>query len=118
MSHACTDSPGWMNPQGRGYGDYAEWCIAGVAKPEFMWTLGQQFNYPERNCCVCGKGTSASENLIASPSQSFPQPSPPPPPSPMSPSPPPPPSLTSDYSYDYWGKPQPRPDPEHSFDPR
>ncbi|CAF3990347.1 unnamed protein product [Adineta steineri] len=32
------------------------WCSGGTATPGNQWTLGSLFNYPEFNCCGCGKG--------------------------------------------------------------
>jgi len=56
----CTDTPNFNNGYGGGCGSYAKygWCENGAAKPGLEWTLGATFKYPERNCCVCGKGTT------------------------------------------------------------
>ena len=55
---SCLDTPGWTNYVGgfgcQGYIDHS-WCANGAAVPGEEWTLGAGFNYPERNCCVCGK---------------------------------------------------------------
>ena len=53
----CLDSNSWSNGKGHGCDSYATtWCQNGGAKPGNEWTLGSKFNYPELNCCVCGKG--------------------------------------------------------------
>jgi hypothetical protein len=66
----CTDTPGWQNNNGFGCDIYANnggrsrtvngqtpvgWCANGAAAPGQEWTLGANWNYPENNCCVCGK---------------------------------------------------------------
>jgi hypothetical protein len=58
---SCTDTTGWDN--GWGFGcvgpsSYTSegWCARGAALPGQEWTLGPTYNYPEKNCCVCGKG--------------------------------------------------------------
>jgi len=28
------------------------------------WTIGKRFNYPERNCCICGKKPSGAKTAI------------------------------------------------------
>lgn len=80
LSHAhtvpvkqCVDTPGWDNGMadcdgegcapGSGYTCAAyfrnEWCKAGMVKsPEFA---GEEFDFPEENCCACGGGTSTTE---------------------------------------------------------
>jgi hypothetical protein len=32
--------------------------VSGLAGSGFAWTLGQNFNFPENNCCICGKQIS------------------------------------------------------------
>ena len=32
-------------------------------RPGFAWTLGAKYNFPEKNCCACGKG--AAGNAVA-----------------------------------------------------
>ncbi|CAF1261897.1 unnamed protein product [Adineta steineri] len=68
----CRDTPDWYNGHpasnangGKGWtcADYAMhpenacifWCKDGKATIGNSWTLGAKFNYPEKNCCVCGK---------------------------------------------------------------
>jgi len=54
---ACQDTPGWKNPSGYSCEDYAlGWCADGRAAPGYEWTIGSDWNNPEQNCCVCGKG--------------------------------------------------------------
>ena len=54
----CVDTASWVNGYGYGCTSYGElsWCENGAAKTGSEWTLGSKFNYPENNCCVCGKG--------------------------------------------------------------
>ena len=52
------DTPGWENGKDKTCSTYetAGWCKDGTINPEFEWTTGAMFNYPEQNCVVCGKG--------------------------------------------------------------
>ena len=56
---SCTDTPGWDN--GYGFGcegslSYASgWCAGGAVVAGQEWALGPTYNYPEMNCCACGK---------------------------------------------------------------
>ena len=55
-SSICSDTPGWTNPHGFGCSVYdVYWCADGQARPGQAWTLGKVFNFPEANCCACGK---------------------------------------------------------------
>eukprot|EP00316_Scyphosphaera_apsteinii_P016693 CAMPEP_0119318564 /NCGR_PEP_ID=MMETSP1333-20130426/46800_1 /TAXON_ID=418940 /ORGANISM="Scyphosphaera apsteinii, Strain RCC1455" /LENGTH=195 /DNA_ID=CAMNT_0007324773 /DNA_START=88 /DNA_END=673 /DNA_ORIENTATION=+ len=57
-SASCVDSPDWQNFSGKTCADYAnEWCAGDTFRVGMEWTSGGQFNYPEQNCCVCGKPT-------------------------------------------------------------
>jgi len=58
----CTDTPNWKNgKEGHGCAKYAKiWCADGKARPNKEGTLGKQWNFPEKHCCVCGKASSAS----------------------------------------------------------
>jgi len=59
----CFDTPGWhINGFDCSFyaNGYAPWgfngyCADGAAKAGYEWTLGAQFNWPEDNCCACGK---------------------------------------------------------------
>lgn len=59
QSSECVDSPQWRNSnkygcQGQKSYESKGWCKDGkVAK---SWTTGKRWFYPERHCCVCGKG--------------------------------------------------------------
>ncbi|CAF1340309.1 unnamed protein product [Adineta steineri] len=33
-----------------------QWCSGGTATPGNQWALGSMYNFPEFNCCGCGKG--------------------------------------------------------------
>merc|ERR1712218_132848 len=58
----CSDTPNWTDGNGSGNGqmdcvDYETYCAYGGAKKSWVggaWD-GERFNYPEKNCCVCGK---------------------------------------------------------------
>jgi len=67
---ACYDTPGWHNPDFNTCETYAErrWCIDGVIE----WVEhfgGAAFRYPERNCCVCGGGSSVAPAPSPPPSE-------------------------------------------------
>jgi len=52
----CEDTPDFTNGQGYGCASYeANWCADGAAKVGSELKLGTDFNFPEHNCCVCGK---------------------------------------------------------------
>merc|ERR1719443_77136 len=56
----CQDTRGWSNGYRHGCASYkARWCSNGGPKPGQGWTLGSKYNFPERNCCVCGKDAQA-----------------------------------------------------------
>jgi hypothetical protein len=55
----CVDTENWNNIVGFTCFEYEViqlWCANGKFTPSNNWTGGPQFNYPERNCCACGKG--------------------------------------------------------------
>jgi len=56
----AVDTPGWENGVDKTCSTYVTegWCTDGTVNPEFEWTVGGGFNYPEQNCVACGKGTS------------------------------------------------------------
>ena len=61
---ACVDTGCWTNGHGHGCASYAkQWCQNGAANSGSEWTLGSTYNYPEKNCCVCGK-ESTQGNVI------------------------------------------------------
>jgi len=53
----CQDTPDWTNGAFKQTcKDYAsKWCENGKFKAGFEHTGGSQYNFPESNCCVCGK---------------------------------------------------------------
>mmetsp|Transcript_19774 Transcript_19774/g.60000 ORF Transcript_19774/g.60000 Transcript_19774/m.60000 type:complete len:493 (+) Transcript_19774:103-1581(+) len=52
----CADSAGWDNHSGKGCAAYeAEYCANGRFRAGSEWSGGEGFNFPERNCCACGK---------------------------------------------------------------
>jgi FkbM family methyltransferase len=52
------DTPNWDNGHGVSCEGYvsSSFCRGGVFLPHANWTSGFAFNFPEQNCCVCGKG--------------------------------------------------------------
>lgn len=61
---ACIDTPLWDNNSGRRCADYSRegWCRNGMLT--LTWTGGAQFNHPERECCACGKGATATATMF------------------------------------------------------
>eukprot|EP00927_Polykrikos_kofoidii_P083009 TRINITY_DN8402_c0_g2_i1.p1 TRINITY_DN8402_c0_g2~~TRINITY_DN8402_c0_g2_i1.p1 ORF type:complete len:1106 (+),score=146.24 TRINITY_DN8402_c0_g2_i1:405-3320(+) len=77
---SCTNSPNWVNgfkvcrsrglmqadgcePGGltcRYYEQAVGMCVDGSVGKGFAWAMGKKYNYPERNCCVCGGGSYAA----------------------------------------------------------
>jgi hypothetical protein len=69
----CEDTAGWTNPVNKNCQDYFQngWCLGGTFKSDREWTgkidfqdgnvckdhadCGEKWNYPSRNCLVCGK---------------------------------------------------------------
>ncbi|CAF1569520.1 unnamed protein product [Didymodactylos carnosus] len=57
----CIDTPDWSNRQSGGghtcfeYEFIYKWCVNGTLALNSEWTGGAFFNYPELNCCACGK---------------------------------------------------------------
>merc|ERR1712166_348529 len=50
---------GWSNGSGHGCEPYGNrWCEAGKARAGSEWTLGAKWEFPEKNCCVCGKAAA------------------------------------------------------------
>ena len=53
----CADTDSWVNGYEQDCKSYSKrWCENGAAKPGSEWSFGSYYNYPENNCCVCGKG--------------------------------------------------------------
>jgi hypothetical protein len=52
---SCISTAGWTNGAGPDCGLYQHegWCEDGQVVQQ--WTVGASFNYPEKNCCICGK---------------------------------------------------------------
>jgi len=51
---SCQNTPGWKNRMGKSCKTYEErgWCQNGSTRHFSGWFA----NYPEKNCCACGKG--------------------------------------------------------------
>jgi hypothetical protein len=65
----CSDTANWQNNFARPLG-CAQYISNGYCDPKTrragfskQWTLGSHYNYPERNCCACGKGTSYEKTV-------------------------------------------------------
>jgi len=64
----CVDTPGWKNQENPYYGCdlyKINWCSNGAAKPGMEWALGEAWRYPEKNCCVCGKGVTSTPTIAS-----------------------------------------------------
>ena len=58
---SCLDAFGWENGRGKTCADYEQWCERGGFRVGASWAGGETFNWPEKNCCVCGgRGSAAS----------------------------------------------------------
>lgn len=56
MTHECVDTPHWKSPHGDDCNAYRNGvCENDGIKLGKEWAFGETFNYPERNCCGCGK---------------------------------------------------------------
>ena len=52
----CTDTQSWHNDQGFDCDDYGrKFCQNRKARKGRSQYLGERYNHPENNCCVCGK---------------------------------------------------------------
>ena len=51
----CVDDSAWNNLHGKACLDYSAYCEAGSFRLGASWAGGEVFNWPERNCCACGK---------------------------------------------------------------
>eukprot|EP00965_Chrysotila_dentata_P132517 4382182-Pleurochrysis_carterae.AAC.3 len=56
MAATCTDTASWNDGRGRGCSVFAmSYCRAGGFRIGADWASGAAYNFPERNCCECGK---------------------------------------------------------------
>ena len=53
----CMDTPLWDDGAfGEDCNTYRTyWCERNAMKPEYEFMFGSKSNYPEKNCCGCGK---------------------------------------------------------------
>ena len=51
----CVEDSAWNNLHGKACIDYSAYCQAGAFRLGASWAGGEVFNWPERNCCACGK---------------------------------------------------------------
>jgi hypothetical protein len=56
LNASCVDTAAWTNGHGYDCIGYAQdLCSDGEPKMNMRWALGPEYNYPEKNCCACGK---------------------------------------------------------------
>ena len=67
---ACIDTPGWKNGHGIDCKDY-ERSLCKNGRLKKGTTLGESYNYPEENCCACGKGYSWTKGIPNIPDRVF-----------------------------------------------
>ncbi|CAF1474163.1 unnamed protein product [Adineta steineri] len=70
----CVDTANWTNlytgsPNHKGYSCFEYeflfgMCTGGTFTPSSQWSLGKNFNFPELNCCACGKGSQTPYKLV------------------------------------------------------
>jgi hypothetical protein len=48
------------NGRGKSCQDYSQWCDGRTFRVGASWAGGETFNFPEKNCCVCGGSGSAA----------------------------------------------------------
>ncbi|CAF0821908.1 unnamed protein product [Adineta steineri] len=68
----CVDTANWTNlfigsPNHKGYSCFEYeflfgMCTGGTFTPSSQWSLGKNFNFPELNCCACGKVICGTDN--------------------------------------------------------
>ena len=55
----CADTPNWENTYELTCASFSvDFCSGGSPLPGKETYMGQQFGFPEENCCACGKGKS------------------------------------------------------------
>ena len=57
FKQSCTDTPGWHNQYDSDCATYVtdKRCAAKAMRPGNEWAGGAEWNWPEHNCCACGK---------------------------------------------------------------
>ena len=56
LGQKCTDTENWLDGKKNKCEDYSEgWCEKGQLSPDHSDKAGSSNNFPELNCCVCGK---------------------------------------------------------------
>ena len=55
----CADVVGFTNGYGQGCAEYEAkgWCRDGAVPADAAAFAGEKYNFPERNCCLCGYGS-------------------------------------------------------------
>ena len=59
----CTDTESWDDEFGNDCSYYIPMCRAGAVLPGNENNMGLMYNYPELNCCVCGKERSGTQMI-------------------------------------------------------
>ena len=67
LAKSCKDTPDWHNQKGMTCARYEQhgYCVNGKAYKQ--WTLGEKYNYPEKNCCACGKSINTTKSCVDTP---------------------------------------------------
>eukprot|EP00808_Paulinella_micropora_P021583 g19910.t1 len=70
-ARVCKDTLNWQNGAGYTCAGYASqnWCANGRFTTGAEWTGGSTYNFPENNCCVCGKPATVTPSITSSPSR-------------------------------------------------
>jgi len=73
MVMTCSDDVGWVNSDGQGCSDYTNlgYCYQDeVTETGQPWS-GQENNYPELNCCNCGRETKDNKQFYEAPNREY-----------------------------------------------
>ena len=57
----CTDTESWDDDFGEDCSYYVTMCREGAVLPGNENHMGSMYNYPENNCCICGKDSSGTQ---------------------------------------------------------
>ena len=70
LESGCTDTPQWTDTDSFTCDGYKtnDWCRNGKAL-RHPWEstfggIGSSYNYPEKNCCICGKGKGKAPYIL------------------------------------------------------
>ena len=65
LAKGSADIVGWTNNHNATCLDYGAFCTNGAFKPNSRWASGANFNYPESNCCACGKASGVCYRALS-----------------------------------------------------